>query len=343
MNCCCADALKEQYCAWLSRVGARDHSWMLDNLHLVLAGSIGSVAALDGEFHSVRVAWIGHADDRFTWAKQLRVECVQCRATLTLCVVTSNAMFFLMRVLLTAAMSFESVRAEPGRTIFRLQRDASPRQLGQLHAAMEVYRGHQPLTDAGLEELIQDFLQTVPSGVQAAARALHLATITWLLLHELGHHVTDQAGISPFARQYLSSSGLILQPGREAAWLDELSADLTACHLLAGAVAEKHRPLLGEREANRAGLDLGFGAGIVALVVFELYEGYDAGRRSISGATDVTRDIAFAKHPPMLHRQQFLAVCAKAAGGINPTITNPWRHALTSLFADYVDHYPIPE
>jgi hypothetical protein len=340
---CCQAAVESRYENWLGDTGGRDHPWMLDNLEMVLSSAIGSANLLSGQHHSVRVAWIGRPGERFTWAQRLTLACSECHREVDLFVISSNAMFFLLRVLLTASTLFVKMRIEEGKTVFNYT-DATDEQVAQVHAAMEIYRGHRELSDEGLKELFESFSKVPDVRLQGAAAFLYTGTVAWLLLHEIGHAIGERAGAAPQARQYLDAQKqMSLDPQRKDRWLDELSADLHATHLLAGAaanhLARSRRDVTNHDQAAR---DTGFGSGVVALAVFELFEGYDAGKRAIT-EKEIARAVEFRTHPPMRLRQHFLEVCGKAAGGVNPTMIEPWRKVLHCLFADYVDRHPMPE
>lgn len=329
---CCKTALSDVYQAWLKQTAAQTHPWMLDNLRMVLTSTLGNADILSGARYQVKVAYIHQATDRFTWAQRMHVNCPTCSERLELFIITSNSMFFLLRLLLIASALFVAVERKDQKAIFTFK-DASDDMVEQVHAAMEIYRGRRELTDATMNELFGAFGQVPDKYLQGDAAALYGITVIWLLFHEIGHALNDQSGIAPPASAYLNAQQLTeLNPQRRQRWLEELSADVTASWLLMGATPNRNKAR-----------DIGFGGGVVALSVFELYEGYDIGKRAIAGEKDAATAIEFRTHPPMRMRQHFLETTAKMLGGLDESSIEPWRRVLQSLFADYVDRYPMPD
>jgi hypothetical protein len=317
---------------------------MHDNLRMVLTGAIGSADVLESGHHTIRVAWMGRPLQGFTWAHRMPpTSCRDCGMPLDLCIVSSNAMFFVMRLLLTACTLFDAVEFAPGRCVFRIKGDATETQVEQVHTAMEVYCGYRSLSDAGLEALFAEFTRA-PVQMQGTAGFLHLATITWLLLHEIGHALQDEAGRVPLAGFFLSQQNLTLDPDRQTHWLDELSADFTASYILASAAAGHYaRTHPDLADAEQAGKDTGFGAGILTLRIFELYEGYEVGRRTFAGERDIARAVDYKTHPPMRLRVHFLEWFGKHFAHLNPVMVEPWQEALFLLYAEYVERHPMPD
>ena len=57
---------------------------------------------------------------------------------------------------------------------------------------------------------------------------MYQATVTWLLLHEVGHAIGDMTGLAPPARWFLDALPFALDEERYKRWADELSADFNA-------------------------------------------------------------------------------------------------------------------
>jgi hypothetical protein len=336
---CCQAALQSSYDGWLHETGANDHPWMLDNLRMALNSTMGDAGLLSDPQRLVRVAWISRAGERFTWAQRLQVRCPDCGTNLNLFIVTSNSMFFLLRLLVAAYATFVGMQIKNGKIVFKYK-DATDELVEQVHAAMQIYRGYRELTDAGLKELFATLFKVPNRHLRGFAGYHYTATVVWLLLHEVGHAVGTHTGIFPLARTYLDAQNLLLDPQRHHRWLEELSADFHASLMLAGAAANRLKPKT--IHFTQVARDTGFGCGVLTLVVFELFEGYDAGNRAI-GEKDIATAIEFRTHPPMRMRQHFLEFCGKATGGLNQTAIEPWRKVLHSLFANYVDRHPIPD
>jgi hypothetical protein len=160
----------------------------------------------------------------------------------------------------------------------RIRPNAGDELISQVHTAMQMYRARTELSADGLADLEQLFA-AAPYPVTRATETMYQATVTWLLLHEVGHAIGDMAGLAPPARWFLDALPFALDEERYKRWADELSADFNASRHLAGALRKQlsnisSRPAL---DLEQAAWSLGFGAGIVALAAFELYQEYDAG------------------------------------------------------------------
>jgi hypothetical protein len=313
---------------------------MRNNLKMVLNGTLGSSRMFDAEDMIVRVGWVAIPGELFTWSQRLQHGCPACGRTTDLIFLSSNAMFYLLRLLQTAAALFVAVPDDSGRPLVRCRSEASDDLIHQVHLAMEIYRGHRELSPAGLGELSRLF-GTAPNPAQLAAAEMYHATVAWMLMHEVGHTV----GPAPQARRYLDAQSLPLDPGRATRWIDELSSDINASTLLSVAFAARSESAESAGpDALMRGWNLGFGGGVVALMAFELYEGYDAGARATSRERDGSKALAFRTHPPLRYRQHFLETTRGPSGTpLNPDVIRPWRESFDVLFSEYVDRYPIPD
>jgi len=194
---CCSQSIGSHFEEWCAAVGAHEHLWMRNNLKMVLNGTLGSSRMLDAEDMIVRVGWVAIPGELFTWSQRLQHGCPACGRTTDLIFLSSNAMFYLLRLLQTAAALFVAVPDDSGRPLVRCRSEASDDLIHQVHLAMEIYRGHRELSPAGLGELSRLF-GTAPNPAQLAAAEMYHATVAWMLMHEVGHTV----GPAPQARRY---------------------------------------------------------------------------------------------------------------------------------------------
>ena len=114
-------------------------------------------------------------------------------------ILSSNAMHYLLRLLQTAVALFETELEQSGRTAVRIRPNAGDELISQVHTAMQMYRARTELSADGLADLEQLFA-AAPYPVTRATETMYQATVTWLLLHEVGHAIGDMAGLAPPAR-----------------------------------------------------------------------------------------------------------------------------------------------
>ena len=142
-------------------------------------------------------------------------------------ILSSNAMHYLLRLLQTAVALFETELEQSGRTAVRIRPNAGDELISQVHTAMQMYRARTELSADGLADLEQLFA-AAPYPVTRATETMYQATVTWLLLHEVGRAIGDMAGLAPPARWFLDALPFALDEERYKRWADELSADFNA-------------------------------------------------------------------------------------------------------------------
>src|ERR1700692_2410803 len=109
LNLCCKTHLDTVYEEWLTTHRGTDHPWMEENLEMILRVAVRSSIPLQTSNTAVRVARLDSPDHGFTWAQRIPTTCSRCRLSLSLVVLTSNSMLFILRMLYIATTLFETV------------------------------------------------------------------------------------------------------------------------------------------------------------------------------------------------------------------------------------------
>lgn len=319
---------------------------------MILSVSVRSSIVLHTNNTAVRVARLDNLYQGFTWAERIPTICSRCRLPLSLVVLTSNSMLFILRMLFIATTLFDTVDTTPNLFRFRLKSDATEAQIEELHRGMQMYRGCSAITEDGFPWLRDQFSRAAEP-IQGYGHHLYHSNVTWLLLHELAHankqafelNINDPTGrlLNP-AELFFKHCNLDLDSERRAAWQDELSADLGASWVLAHKLDKSFINAPPDRSAaERVGKVEGFTAGILTTLSFELPEAYEAGKAIGDKWEAIAQSWAYRSHPPLGMRSYFLQWFAERILELDLPMVKPWKDALSLLFAEYVDRYPLPD
>lgn len=350
MQACCSNSLEEYYKQWLARVGASDDQVLPPHLEKTVEMTIGRSSLFRGRNHAIKVARFYASSDYFTWAHYLPTKCKKCKLEITLLVITSNAVLYFMQVLLVGAQRISGFKVKEGQTRFLIKPHTNS-DTEAIRMAMAFFNSDDTPDEEKLIGALITCLKGLPRPIKNLTESMYGAMLTWLILHETGHDISDTAVrlfdvkqfSHPLANLLIENTQLGLPEPRKAAWIEEVSADIHASLYTSSGIAKQVSDDLDPTDARQHGRDLGFGAGIVTLTILGLAEAYDAGIRSASGQTDITRDIAFRHHPPVQYREHFLKLAAHEYGGINETVTEPLVRVLEESFREYASHYPFSE
>jgi hypothetical protein len=325
---------------------------MEDNLEMILRVAVRSSIPLQTSNTAVRVARLDSPDHGFTWAQRIPTTCSRCRLSLSLVVLTSNSMLFILRMLYIATTLFETVETTPSLYRYRLKSNVTEAQIEELHRGMQMYRADVSITEEGIPWLHDQFLRTADT-IQGYGRQLYSSNVTWLLLHELAHadkqafelNIRDPGGhLQNAAELFFKHCHLDLDLDRRAAWQDELSADLGASWVLAHKLDKSFiNATHYQSAAERVGKVEGFTAGVLTTLSFELYEAYEAGKVIGDNWEAIAQSGEYRSHPPLGMRSYFLRWFAERVLKLDLPMVKSWKDALNLLFAEYVDRYPLPD